>query len=98
MARRIEQTLGQAHRAGQLARITCQFCQITRHFEPSDLEKLLGDVPFRALLGALRCEKCRRRDYLVVSLTIPTAEERNRIRVRRLVDVRYVRKVIWQDE
>jgi len=31
--RRIEHTLGQAHRAGQLVRIACQFCRITRHFD-----------------------------------------------------------------
>jgi hypothetical protein len=98
MARRGEQTLGQAHRAGQLVRITCQFCQITRHFTPTDLERLLGDVAFSYVLGSMRCERCRRRDYLVGTLTIPTAEERHRIRLRRLVDVRYVRRVIWRDE
>ena len=98
MVRRMEQTLGQARRAGQLVRITCQFCQITRHFTPADLEMLLGDVPFRYVLGSMRCERCRRRDYLVGALTIPTAEERNRTVLRRLVDVRYVRRVIWQDE
>jgi hypothetical protein len=98
MPRRIEQTLGQAHRAGQLVRITCQFCQITRHFTPLDLERLLGDVPFSYVLGSMRCERCRRRDYLVGALTIPTADERNRIHLRRLVDVRYVRRVIWRDD
>jgi hypothetical protein len=85
-------------RAGQLVRITCQFCRITRYFEPADLEQVLGDVAFRQALGAMRCEKCRRRDYIVGALTIPTAEERAAIRLRRLVDVRYVRKVIWRDE
>jgi hypothetical protein len=40
-------------------RVTCQFCRITRHFEPADLERLLGDVAFRHALGAMRCEKCR---------------------------------------
>ena len=75
-----------------------QYCQITRHFDPTDLERLLGDLPFTYALGAMKCEKCWRRDYLVGALTIPTAEERNRIRVRRLVDVRHVRKVVWRDE
>ena len=69
----------------------------TRHFEPTDLERLLGDVPFHALLDRMRCE-CRRRDYLVAALTIPTAEERLKIRVRRLVDVRYMRRIVWRDE
>jgi hypothetical protein len=59
---------------------------------------LLGDVPFSSALGTMRCEQCRRRDYLVGSLTIPTAEERLRIRLRRLVDVRYVRRIIWRDD
>jgi hypothetical protein len=96
MARRIEHTLGQAHRAGQLARISCDYCRITRYFEPADLERLVGDVPFRALLEVMRCEKCGRRDYLDVVLLIPTAKERVGIRVRRLADVRYVRRVIWE--
>jgi len=94
----MEQTLGQAHRAGQLVKITCQFCRITRHFDPTDLERLLGDVPFSSALGSMRCEQCRRRDYLVGALTIPTAEERTRIKLRRLADVRYVRRVIWQND
>ena len=98
MGRRREQTLSEAHRVGQLARVTCHFCHVTRHFEPADLERLLGDVPFHALLDRMRCEKCRRRDYLVAVLTIPTAEERLNTGVRRLVDVRYMRRVTWRDE
>lgn len=98
MGRRIEQTLGQAHLAGQLVRVTCQYCHITRHFTPVDLERLLGDAPFSSVLGSMRCEKCRRCDYLVGALVIPTAEERATLRVRRLVNVRYLRRVIWRDE
>ena len=64
----------------------------------ADLERLLGDVPFSSALGSMRCEQCRRRDYLVGALTIPTAEERTRIKLRRLADVRYVRRVIWHDD
>ena len=94
----MEQKLGQAHRAGQMVRITCQFCRITRHFDPPILSGFFGDVPFSSALGSMRCEQCRRRDYLVGALTIPTAEERTRIRLRRLVDVRYVRRVIWRDD
>ena len=46
----------------------------------------------------VRCGSCGLKDYLVVAFHIPTTEERMAMRIRRLAGVRYVRKVIWQDD
>ena len=46
----------------------------------------------------MRCESCGHKDYLVVAFHIPTTEERMAMRIRRLAGIRYVRKVIRQDE
>ena len=46
----------------------------------------------------MRCESCGQKDYLVVAFHIPTTEERMSMRIRRLAGIRYVRKVIRQDE
>jgi len=72
-------------------------CNITRHYLPGDLVKLFGDIPFWDIEGKMRCERCKRRDF-DACVTLPSAEERLKIRVRRLVDIRMVRRVIWRDE
>ena len=95
--RRNAQTLGKAHDIGQLLLVECGFCRIKRHYLPGDLFKLLGDVPFWDVEHRMRCVKCGRND-LRAHLHFPSAEERQRIRVRRLREVRMVRRVIWQDE
>lgn len=46
----------------------------------------------------MRCEGCGRRDYLNATLSIPSAEERQAMKLRRLAEVRTVRKVVWRDE
>ena len=96
-SRRVVQTLSRAHDIGQLVRVRCLPCNITRHYLPEDLLKLMGDIPFWGVERHMRCERCRRREF-DVDMLLPNAVQRMRIRVRRLVEVRMVRRVIWRDD
>jgi hypothetical protein len=89
-------TLSKAHGAGQLVRVRCGHCNITRHYQPADLQRLAGDVPADGI--RMRCEKCGKSGWMRVSFESLPAAERQAIRVRRLAEVRTVRKVIWRDE
>ncbi|TGS19049.1 hypothetical protein EN852_001615 [Mesorhizobium sp. M2E.F.Ca.ET.209.01.1.1] len=92
--RRVVQTLNRAHEIGQLIRVRCINCNITRHYLPGDLAKLMGDIPF---WDVERHERCRRREF-DVDILLPSAAQGVKIRVRRLVGVRMVRRVIWKDD
>ncbi|WP_258045434.1 hypothetical protein [Mesorhizobium sp. NBSH29] len=82
--------------ARQTVRVACQYCNIKRYYDPADLLTLCGDKPVEAV--RMRCERCGMREFLRISLYIPAAEERQALTLRRLVGVRYLRKVIWRDE
>jgi hypothetical protein len=90
--------LSKAAEIGQLVRVTCAFCRIVRHYQPSDLQELIGDVDVDGIQGRMRCEKCGRRDYMAAVFLFPTARELAEIRVRRLVGIKMIRKVIWRDD
>ncbi len=95
-SRRRGAKLGDAEASGQLLRVRCNFCRSQRHYQPADIMKLAGNVPFNSIHG--RCMGCYRDDYLDFRLVLPTAAERQAIRVRRLAGVRMVRQVRWRDE
>ncbi|NGO54628.1 hypothetical protein [Allomesorhizobium camelthorni] len=89
-------TLSKAHDAGELVRVRCAHCNIVRHYYPTDLQKLAGDLPAAAI--QMRCEKCGKTEWMRATFERLSAAERQAIRVRRLAGVKMVRKVIWQDE
>lgn len=95
--RRVVQTLSRAHEIGQLIRVRCINCNITRYYLPGDLLKLMGDIPFWDVERHMRCDRCKRREF-DVDILLPSAVQRVKIRVRRLVGVRTVRRVMWSDE
>lgn len=45
----------------------------------------------------MRCERCQSREF-DVDILLPSASEGLKICVRRLVEVRMVRRVIWRDD
>lgn len=96
-SRRVVQTLSRAHEIGQLVRVRCLPCNITRHYRPGDLLKLMGDIPFWDVERHMRCERCKRRAF-DVDILLPSAVQGREIHVRRLVGVRMVRRVIWKDD
>jgi hypothetical protein len=78
--RRLVQTLCQAHEVGQLIRVRCINCNITRHYLAGDL--VVGDIPFWDVDRHMRCERCKRRD-LNVDILRPSASEGMKICIRR---------------
>jgi hypothetical protein len=90
-------TLSNAHDTGQLVRVYCGPCCKKRWYLPSDLKQLVGDIEAGDIPRHMRCEKCCNKE-LQVEFQYLTARERQGIRIRRLAEVRIVRKVIWVDD
>lgn len=90
--------LSDAHAVGQLIRITCQHCNIKRHYRPADLARLTGNVGCESVTRGMRCTKCRLSEYLVAIAWSPTGLERAGVSIRRLAGIRMVRQVIWVDD
>lgn len=90
--------LSNAHDVGQLVRIECGYCNIKRDYKPDDIQRLVGDVGVDDVPRQMRCEKCRRAENLRAVFWSPTGQELAGLRIRRLVDIKMVRKVIWRDE
>jgi hypothetical protein len=81
-----------------LLRVRCQYCRIVRHYDPPDLMRIVGDVPFTALESRMTCSACRKWGYLTFRLVWLTAEERQRTKLRKPVEVKMVPKAVWRDE
>jgi hypothetical protein len=90
--------LSAAHDVGQLVRIRCLHCRLTRNYLPDDLNRLIGDIEIDRLEQRMRCQKCHLTDYIQVTLWFPTAEERQHLTVRRLVKIKTHRIPVWRDE
>jgi hypothetical protein len=87
--------LSNAHQGGALIRATCGGCSPTRHYMPEDLIRLFGDIAIADLGERMACERCRR--PMRVRSVHPTAAERIGLRVRRLDEVKLVRRVRWRE-
>jgi hypothetical protein len=59
---------------------------------------MLGDIGVVYIPAKMRCEKCGRRDYVEAIFFHPVGAEWHTLKIRRLVGVKLVRKVIWQDD
>jgi len=81
-----------------LVRVQCIVCRVRRFYLPGDLVQLFGDRPFEEVGRRMRCERCKHGGEVDVGMLLPTAKEREAIRVRRLVEIRTVRRPVWRDE
>jgi hypothetical protein len=90
-------TMSKSAEIGQLITITCTWCRISHRYEPCDLLQLLGDVPFLNIEINFRCSECGKQEYLKAALDMPSANARVGMKVRRLVEIRTIRKPIWKD-
>jgi hypothetical protein len=72
--------------AGELARVRCVHCNITRYYQPADLQVLAGDIPAAAI--RMRCEKCGKGEWIRITFERLPAAQRQAIRVRRLAEIR----------
>lgn len=73
-------------------------CCGTRHYRIEDVIQAFGDLAVIGMEAHLRCEVCGENQWLRAGLELPSAAERARIRVRRLVRVDVKRIPVWRDE
>ncbi|PBC09453.1 hypothetical protein [Mesorhizobium sp. WSM3859] len=91
-------TLTRAHDAGQVAGIRCGKCNIRRFYKPLELREVIGQRYDRrgAREGALPA--MRQPEWMDAELFHPTGEQAHTMRYRRLVQIRWEKRVIWRDE
>lgn len=78
-------------------KVYCAHCRVTRFYEPVDLLQLCGNISIRHIAKQFRCEQCNGKDYLTADLLSPSSKELMGMTVRRLVQIRIIRKPIWKD-
>ena len=92
-------TLGDAERLpGRLVRIRCRYCRREHHYEIRDLRVVLGNIEVDDVAYAMKCSGCGKDRTLDLELLSISAEERQKMTVRRLVRVQYLRRPVWRDE
>ena len=91
-------TLSRAYEAGYYVRARCGLCNTKRVYDPSDLQQLAGDVDILELERRIRCDKCRKKEFMRVEFWYPTGQEKEGLRLRRLAGIKMVRRVIWRDD
>jgi uncharacterized Zn finger protein len=88
--------LTEASSAQSLVKATCSGCSPTRWYDPGDLVRLYGDVPAMNLSRMMRCGRCG--DHLHVEIRSPDPAERQRIKVRRIDSIWWVKRVRWRED
>ncbi|SCB38940.1 hypothetical protein [Rhizobium hainanense] len=78
-------------------KIDCALCRVKRFYEPVDLLQLCGNISVRHIAKQFRCEQCNRKDYLTADLVSSPSNELVGMNLRRLVQIRIIRKPIWKD-
>lgn len=78
-------------------KIDCALCRVKRFYEPVDLLQLCGNISVRQIAKQFRCEQCKRKDYLTADLVSPPSRELVGMSVRRLTEIRIIRKPVWKD-
>ena len=91
-------TLTHAHDAGQVAGIRCARCNVTRYYKPLELREVIGNVTIDEVRDKVRCQQCKSREWMSAQLFHPTGEQAHTIRYRRLVEIRWEKRVVWRDE
>lgn len=89
--------LSTAIELGQLVKMCCTWCRTTHHYYPQDLMTLLGDVPFLNIEMNFRCSKCGKREYMKADLQLLAARQQVGLKVRKLIEVKTVRRPVWKD-
>ncbi|TPI22172.1 hypothetical protein [Mesorhizobium sp. B4-1-1] len=91
-------TLTHAHDAGQACGIRCGKCNLKRFYKPLELREVIGNVTIDEVREKVRCQQCGSREWMDAELFHPTGEQAHTIRYRRLVQIRWEKRVIWRDE
>lgn len=78
-------------------KIDCAHCRVKRFYEPVDLMQLCGNISVRRIARQFRCELCNKKEYLTAEVLSPSSKELVGMSVRRLAQIRIIRKPIWKD-
>ena len=87
--------LSEAHDRNKLILVCCDLCHGTRYYFPDDLRRLLGNQEIDDI--SLNCESRAKRDYVQVTSVHLTGQERDGVRVRRLVAIKVKQVPVWQE-
>lgn len=91
-------TLTKAEETGQIVKIECMYCRITRRYRCRDLLKLCGDVPIDEIVPHFRCEVCKRKEYLQAEFELPRGADTGKLQIRKLVRIKMVPRPVWKDD
>lgn len=92
--------LSDAAKNTDLARLRCRYCKAERFYLLTELKTAFGNVECDDVtyLNTWRCLRCKQKDTIEFDLPRLTPQDRQKVRLRRLDGIFYVRKVTWRDE
>lgn len=91
------QLLSVADRTGEYLRARCHICRTTKLYLPADIMKITGDVGIYQLEAMSHCTKCGDPE-LDLEFWKPAGAQMASLKIRRLVSIKWVRKLEWRDE
>lgn len=93
-------TITDAMKMHEVAKIWCHYCKTQRHYLLKDLRTLFGNIEVDDVIyfQKWRCIKCGRDDTLNIEVCTLSAEDRQKLTIRRIERIEYMRKVTWKDE
>lgn len=92
-------TLADAARTGdRLARVACRYCKRVRWFRLDDLQTVLGNIECDDVAHMMKCAGCNKRQTLELRIESPSAADRQKMTLRRVERIYYIRRVVWRDE
>lgn len=89
-------SLEDARAVGHILVVRCGLCNTTRRFLPDDLLKLRKNTAISRL--RFICQECHKRDYMDVTVYLPSAWEIGKLHVRRLASIKHVKTPVWRDD
>ncbi len=79
-------------------RCSCTRSNKVRYYRAEDVVEAYGDMRAMEMNGQIPCEDCGKATCADARLDLPSAMERSRITVRRLVEIKVVKRPVWRDE
>jgi hypothetical protein len=89
-------SLEDARGVGHILVVRCGLCNTTRRFLPDDILKFRENTTINRL--KFICLACNKRDYMDVTVYVPSSWEIGKLPVRRLAAIKDVRMPVWRDE
>lgn len=79
-----------------LVQVQCGRCRPIRHYQVDDMITVYGDLRVIGMEHHMRCECGYER--VSARLKLPSAMERSEITVRKLVEIKIIKRPVWRDE